>query len=645
MAHWVELLDTLQVTTLAIAASATYDSNLTIAGNLSIAAGQTLTVNGKLQVSGNITNAGTLVCLSLECGGALDNTGATALTVNGDCEIKLNLTNTTGAVSIIGKCHIGGDLSNNTGLIRIRGVCHLEVLNTPGISSVFFHDKCRIERLTNGQTGVSFYDDLVVSNFLTLSSAGSVTVAGKCYVAAAITLSGSGDLTVTGNLRCDSVAISNAGAVLTVEGNCEVLNTGTSVNMTAAGQVIVKKDLYCAGDYVGSTATLSVRGNAKISGSFSASAASEFQGHLEVKSNVTMGTASGVLTVWHDCQIAGNLSLSSGGATLYGHLEIGGNLSAAAGSLVVDGELLIVGAYTSTTGNATVKGNTFIGSSITLSDTGDLTVTGNLRCDSVAISNAGAVLTINGNCEVLNIGATAINMTAAAQIIVKKDLYVAGTVVNFTAALTVSGNAFIGVDLTSTTGAIIIGGNCQVKGVTTISGAAGSLHVYGDAELTGAVGATNGTATITIDGISRIYGAITATGTVTYKGVYPQAAVNITAIAASETDFVNLALTAGFRWNIRDLVMKAADPGVNTIAVRLYQLVNAALVNTHTFTIATAGALVRGTSGGFALYFSLDDMFTKQELADDNMKITVQASGGGPYAVTGAYKYSSGSMP
>ena len=59
----------------------------------------------------------------------------------------------------------------------------------------------------------------------------------------------------------------------------------------------------------------------------------------------------------------------------------------------------------------------------------------------------------------------------------------------------------------------------------------------------------------------------------------------------------------------------------------------------------TAGALIRGVSGGFALYFSLDDMFTRQELADDNIKITVQASAGGPYAVTGGYKYSSGSMP
>lgn len=117
--------------------------------------------------------------------------------------------------------------------------------------------------------------------------------------------------------------------------------------------------------------------------------------------------------------------------------------------------------------------------------------------------------------------------------------------------------------------------------------------------------------------------------------------VNITAIAANETNFLNLA-TAGFHYTIDDLVLKCADPGANTVSVRLYKLENGGSVLTHTFLIVTgAVALTRGVTGGFALHFGLDDMFTRTQLAGDNIKITVQAAGGAGSIVIGSYSYRS----
>jgi len=104
-------------------------------------------------------------------------------------------------------------------------------------------------------------------------------------------------------------------------------------------------------------------------------------------------------------------------------------------------------------------------------------------------------------------------------------------------------------------------------------------------------------------------------------------AVNITAIAASETDVLNLAV-ANTRYIVRSLRLKCADPGANTVTVRLYELVNDVLTEVDSFDIDAAN---------FATYHSLMDMFGLPQLAGDSLKVTVQASAGGPYAVTGQY--------
>jgi len=105
--------------------------------------------------------------------------------------------------------------------------------------------------------------------------------------------------------------------------------------------------------------------------------------------------------------------------------------------------------------------------------------------------------------------------------------------------------------------------------------------------------------------------------------------VNINAIVASETLVLNL-IVADTRYIVRSLRLKCVDPGANTVTVRLYELVNDVLTEVDSFDITTVN---------FATYHSLMDMFGLPHLAGDNARVTVQASAGGPYAVTGQYSH------
>ena len=135
-------------------------------------------------------------------------------------------------------------------------------------------------------------------------------------------------------------------------------------------------------------------------------------------------------------------------------------------------------------------------------------------------------------------------------------------------------------------------------------------------------------------GLSAIYQAIVNfTGTL-FGGngvLKEQTAVPFTldAIAGGETNVLNLAV-ANTRYVIRNLRLKSADPGANDVEVRLYELINGAPVNTVTFDVNTLN---------FVTYFSLMDMFGVAELAGDNIRITVQSSAGGPYAILGEYSF------
>lgn len=111
--------------------------------------------------------------------------------------------------------------------------------------------------------------------------------------------------------------------------------------------------------------------------------------------------------------------------------------------------------------------------------------------------------------------------------------------------------------------------------------------------------------------------------------------VNITAILASETDVLNLAAAANTTYKLEHLRLKVADPGVNTVYVRLYEEVNGALTLVDTKNV---------DSTNFADYFSLMDLFSLAQSVGNNIKVTVQTSAGGPYAVTANYSYATATV-
>ena len=96
----------------------------------------------------------------------------------------------------------------------------------------------------------------------------------------------------------------------------------------------------------------------------------------------------------------------------------------------------------------------------------------------------------------------------------------------------------------------------------------------------------------------------------------------------TETDILHFNV-ANTRYILRDLTLKAVDPGADTITVRLYGLVNDVLTLIDTFDITTAN---------FATYFSLMDMFGIPDFAGDEIKVTIE-SDANSYAVTGQYSY------
>lgn len=106
------------------------------------------------------------------------------------------------------------------------------------------------------------------------------------------------------------------------------------------------------------------------------------------------------------------------------------------------------------------------------------------------------------------------------------------------------------------------------------------------------------------------------------------AAVNITAIADSGITVLNLR-TANTRYVIRNLRLKCADPGANTVTITLWEFINDAFIAVDTFAITTSN---------YTTYFNLYDMFGETQLAGDSIMIMAQ-SGAGSYAVTGQYSY------
>lgn len=104
--------------------------------------------------------------------------------------------------------------------------------------------------------------------------------------------------------------------------------------------------------------------------------------------------------------------------------------------------------------------------------------------------------------------------------------------------------------------------------------------------------------------------------------------VTITAIADSGITVLNLR-AATTRYAVRNLRLKSADPGANTVTITLWEFINDAFIAVDTFAITTAN---------YTSYFSLQDMFGVPQLYGDNIMIMAQ-SDAGSYAITGQYSY------
>jgi len=104
-------------------------------------------------------------------------------------------------------------------------------------------------------------------------------------------------------------------------------------------------------------------------------------------------------------------------------------------------------------------------------------------------------------------------------------------------------------------------------------------------------------------------------------------AFSVEATNAAETDILHLNGTAA----VESLRLKCADPGNNAVTVRLYELVNNGLTEVDSFGINGAN---------LGEYFNLMDMFNLCRLVGDELQVTVRASAGGPYTVTGQYTHS-----
>lgn len=121
------------------------------------------------------------------------------------------------------------------------------------------------------------------------------------------------------------------------------------------------------------------------------------------------------------------------------------------------------------------------------------------------------------------------------------------------------------------------------------------------------------------DQIDTITGAVEASALVT-----------ISVIAASETNILNLA-TASHVYQVRHLRIKSADPGAETMTVKLYEEINDVQLVVDTYTI---------DSDNYADYQTIMDMFGLPDLDGENLKVTAQMGAGSAVALTGQYVYS-----
>jgi len=111
---------------------------------------------------------------------------------------------------------------------------------------------------------------------------------------------------------------------------------------------------------------------------------------------------------------------------------------------------------------------------------------------------------------------------------------------------------------------------------------------------------------------------------------FEQADVPVTiSVPDAATDVFDLT-AANTRYIVRNLRLKAANPGVNTLTVSLQELINDGETVVDTFTIDATN---------WNDYHSLMDMFGVPHITGDNIRVYCTYSVAGPITVTGQYQY------
>jgi hypothetical protein len=470
---------------------------------------------------------------------------------------------------------------------------------------------------------------------------GNISISGEVEITGTLTLTGN-KTWASGSLDVDTLA-NNISNSMNISGDLTVRSGYTK---TVAGNVYVLGNVFCGGNWGnGFGGTITIKGSAFISGT------------------ITIGTGA----VWTS-----------------GDLHCGEINHPSASAFTINGNLIVDGTVTKSGGSTQVDGNVQIGDSWNNTGGGNIQILGKILCRST-LTLTGATSFSSGAAHIDNV-----NMGGSAGFVIYGDLIVdehftnsnTSTVLIYGNAqvgsfwnnggggnVSIGGETFIGANITingadswtsgalhcagditnTSTGAFIVNGNLEVNGDAVFGGVAiavtikgnafikflnnsntGTITFNGDLEI---ITLTNSNAggTVLVTGFARIFGVITNAGTLTYKGVHPETAVtfNATNVAA---DVFHLAAASGFHHIVDKVRIKCADPGAQTVAINLLELINGVLTQVDSFTITTAN---------FTTYFSLMDMFGIDHLAGDELQITALASDAGPYAVTGSYAYRS----
>jgi hypothetical protein len=295
---------------------------------------------------------------------------------------------------------------------------------------------------TNGSGVLSFTDVTTLTGTVSSATAnqlayytGSTTVSGH----ANLTWTGGNLLTVTGNISSTNISASGE---ITITGNANVGNIGaTNANLSAA---TITGNLA-----TGNTSAVLFTGNVSgVSGVFSGNATfgniNSVSGILGVSGNITGGNliTTGFLSA------SGNANVGNIGANNAVFTSISGTLTTAAQPNITS-----TGTLSSLTisGNVTAQANVLVTSNITAGN----------------INSVSGILSVTGNANVGNIGATNANITSM-------------TATGSVFMATTSGNVGIG----TTSPAVILdlgGGTNFVNGVTSYTGispTAKTIQIY-----------------------------------------------------------------------------------------------------------------------------------------------------------------------